>query len=487
MARGAGANAVGGYRCRAQVLEGLTHLGLSMLGADPSQRDLKEILLVMELLGRAACPAPMLNVALTNLALAQRAADSPQVAAVLECIRKAEAVPCVAWGHFDGDSLAGRCLLTGERLNGKLALLDGMQIATHLVVMLGGTAGVAIAELTARGVEIRETPGLGMPPLCEVTLRNVPVRYFAAMDSELADLAWIARLGLLARAAGAARRSFELAVDYAKVRKQFGQLIGRFQAIQHKLADCLISIEASELLLANAVEAWERRDTAWRLHCASAFAFAGPALRQVSLEVHHTFGAIGDRRRRGAPPFPTRASLISARLGRAPRRRTDRRHAIALPVGGTPNRTSDWPPTFRQEVRNWLAIHWDTDAQNRERAQPFEQRDFDRAFSQKLARQGWIAVSWPQEYGGQSRSPLEQFVFVEEMSYARGRTAAHTCGSELVGPALIAFGTLEQKENFLPAILRGERHSFVSATASRRLAPILRDFAPAPCATVIDG
>ena len=152
---------------------------------------------------------------------------------------------------------------------------------THLVVMLE-RAGVAIAELTARGVEIRETPGLGMPPLCQSDLAERACGCFAAMDSELADLAWIARLGLLARAAGAARRSFELAVDYAKVRKQFGQLIGRFQAIQHKLADCLISIEASELLLANAVEAWERRDTAWRLHCASAFAFAGPALRQVS-------------------------------------------------------------------------------------------------------------------------------------------------------------------------------------------------------------
>ena len=131
---------------------------------------------------------------------------------------------------------------------------------------------------------------------------------------------------------------------------------------------------------------------------------------------------------------------------------------LRSPVGGTPElNLGPAADAFRQEVRNWLAIHWDTDAQNRERAQPFEQRDFDRAFSQKLARQGWIAVSWPQEYGGQSRSPLEQFVFVEEMSYARAPTAAHTCGSELVGPALIAFGTLEQKENFLPAILRGER------------------------------
>ena len=60
-------------------------------------------------------------------------------------------------------------------------------------------------------------------------------------NAALADLLRVARLALLARAHGAARRAFEMAVDYAKERKQFGQPIGRFQAIQHKLADNLIA------------------------------------------------------------------------------------------------------------------------------------------------------------------------------------------------------------------------------------------------------
>ena len=56
----------------------------------------------------------------------------------------------------------------------------------------------------------------------------------------------------MARAYGAARRAFELAVDYAKERQQFGQPIGKFQAIQHKLANCLIALEGVRLTLDHA-------------------------------------------------------------------------------------------------------------------------------------------------------------------------------------------------------------------------------------------
>ena len=57
------------------------------------------------------------------------------------------------------------------------------------------------------------------------------------------DLRLIAGLCVAARAHGAARRAFEMAVAYGKERRQFGRPIGSFQAIQHKLADCLIRLE----------------------------------------------------------------------------------------------------------------------------------------------------------------------------------------------------------------------------------------------------
>jgi alkylation response protein AidB-like acyl-CoA dehydrogenase len=113
--------------------------------------------------------------------------------------------------------------------------------------------------------------------------------------------------------------------------------------------------------------------------------------------------------------------------------------------------------TFRLEVRSWLALHWDEARRTRHRAMPFALRGLDRAFSQELGVKGWMAVSSPPAFGGQGRGQLEQYGFVEEMSYAGAPTSAHTCGTELVGPALIRFGTHTQCAEFLPAILRGER------------------------------
>ena len=73
-----------------------------------------------------------------------------------------------------------------------------------------------------------------------------------------------------------------MAVDYARIRTQFGQLIGKFQAIQHKLANNKISLEASRLMLANAAAQHDAGAGNWRVFASAAVAFAGPALRRVA-------------------------------------------------------------------------------------------------------------------------------------------------------------------------------------------------------------
>ncbi|HEX3723697.1 MAG TPA: acyl-CoA dehydrogenase, partial [Nitrolancea sp.] len=55
----------------------------------------------------------------------------------------------------------------------------------------------------------------------------------------------VAAVGAAAEMLGASRKSLEMSVDYAKVRKQFGQFIGQFQAVKHKLAEMLEKVEAS--------------------------------------------------------------------------------------------------------------------------------------------------------------------------------------------------------------------------------------------------
>ena len=87
-------------------------------------------------------------------------------------------------------------------------------------------------------------------------------------------------------------RGFDLIVDYAKVRTQFGKKIGQYQAIQHKLANCLIGLDISRLAIARATAMYDRNDNDWTYAADVAFSVASPALRQVVLETHHAFGGV---------------------------------------------------------------------------------------------------------------------------------------------------------------------------------------------------
>lgn len=70
---------------------------------------------------------------------------------------------------------------------------------------------------------------------------------------------------------------------------------------------------------------------------------------------------------------------------------------------------------FRAEVRAWLDTHWNAERRAAHEALPKTQRLWDPEFSRELGAQGWIALSWPKKFGGQARSPMEQWVFAEEM------------------------------------------------------------------------
>jgi len=74
----------------------------------------------------------------------------------------------------------------------------------------------------------------------------------------------------------------------------------------------------------------------------------------------------------------------------------------------------------------------------------------------QLGRDGWLALSWPREYGGQGRSQLDQLVFTDEAALAGVPVPFLTLNT--VGPTIMKFGTPEQKEFFLPRIAAGDLH-----------------------------
>lgn len=116
---------------------------------------------------------------------------------------------------------------------------------------------------------------------------------------------------------------------------------------------------------------------------------------------------------------------------------------------------------FRQEVRDFikkeLPRDWNGVGFNVEDefSSP-EILGLRRSMARKLGEKGWLALSWPKQYGGLGRSHMEQLIFNEEVSY-NGVPGVDIFGVGMIGPTLIAHGSEEQKKEHLGYIARGER------------------------------
>lgn len=301
--------------------------GLTALGADQREGGLREIALVFEELGQASCPAPLLGAVAANLGLAPHRSSFAPAGALLDELREGKATVAAAFGAFDGDSGAGRAEVGGEArsrvLNGRIAFVEGAACATHFFIFTDRPTGAAMVGASAPGLTVTATPGLAVPAYSELLFRDTPATLLAMEAEALGDIVFVSRLACAARAVGAAQRAFELAVEHAKVRRQFGQLIGQFQAIQHKLANCLISLEGARLTIHNAAEARDAGFGDWRALCSAALAFASPALREVSVQTHCALGAIGYSEEHEAPRHFRRVHADLTRFGGVARARAE--------------------------------------------------------------------------------------------------------------------------------------------------------------------
>lgn len=112
---------------------------------------------------------------------------------------------------------------------------------------------------------------------------------------------------------------------------------------------------------------------------------------------------------------------------------------------------------FRREVRTWLEENLPAGWLEEGFTQtPEERAAFSREWRQVLYEGGWICASWPREYGGRGLSTLEAVVLNEEFARARAPLRADFFGDTLVGPTMFQWGTEEQKQYFIPRILKGE-------------------------------
>jgi alkylation response protein AidB-like acyl-CoA dehydrogenase len=113
--------------------------------------------------------------------------------------------------------------------------------------------------------------------------------------------------------------------------------------------------------------------------------------------------------------------------------------------------------SYRLAARNWIAS-----ALPREWAEDHDPPSFEedirrrREWDRLKARDGWAGIPWPRAYGGRGEGPVEEYVFYEEATRAHAPNTANAIGLDLAGPALMEFGTDEQRARFLPRIINAE-------------------------------
>ena len=110
---------------------------------------------------------------------------------------------------------------------------------------------------------------------------------------------------------------------------------------------------------------------------------------------------------------------------------------------------------FRTEVRDFLSKNLDSNMSSKMKLGIMLSKEEIEAWHSKLNEKGWLAGSWPKKYGGQNWGVIESFIFEEECS-AVGAPRILPFAFNMLGPVLMAFGSDEQKNYWLPRMLNGD-------------------------------
>jgi len=283
-------------------------LGLSLPEAyGGSALGMVETAIVLDEMGRAAYPGPYLPTALAAHAIAI-AGTAAQKKHWLTAIATGGARATIAFVDadlsWDPQATATRAekLGAGWRLAGAKQFVAWANVADVVLV-----PARAPEVLTLFLVE-PATAGLGVKPLTGIdlgtrwaalTLENVVVGADAVLGAPggagpiIDDLLRRAAVAAAAEMLGAARRCLDMSVSYAKVREQFGQPIGAFQAIRHKCAEMLLEVENSHAAVYYAAWALDAAAPDAALAASVAKAYVSEAARRVCGEALQVHGGIG--------------------------------------------------------------------------------------------------------------------------------------------------------------------------------------------------
>ncbi|MCV7444186.1 acyl-CoA dehydrogenase [Mycobacterium paraense] len=392
---------------------------------------LPELVVVVEELGRAVAPGPFVPTVIASAVVAKD--GTPE--------QKSRLLPGLIDGTVTaGIGLAGDVRVSDGVANGSAGIVLGAGLADLLVIAAGddlllverGRSGVSVdvpdnLDPTRRSGRVRlDDVGIGSGDI-------VP----GARESALAR----ARTLLAAEAVGGASDCVEAAVDYAKVRQQFGRTIATFQAVKHHCANMLVASESATAAVWDAsraaAEDSSEDEAQFRLIAAVAAALAFPAYArnaEMNIQVH---GGIGFTWEHDAHLHLRRALVTTALFGGdGPAADVFERTA----AGAVRENSLDLPPEA-EELRT--QIH--ADAAEIAALDKQAQRD-------KLIETGYVMPHWPKPWG-RGADAVEQLVIEEEFRAAGIKRPDYGITGWVI-LTLIQHGTPWQIERFVEKALR---------------------------------
>jgi alkylation response protein AidB-like acyl-CoA dehydrogenase len=291
-----------------------------------------ELCLVVEELGRAQIPLPLLPASVACALPIQRYGTPAQRAEWLPAIAEGRimtyALATSRGGWNDpGAGLVVRRSDGGFVLDGTAWFVPYADAAAQLVVVAHrlespDALAVLVVDAAAGGVRARRLDVVGLEPLYRVDLDSVLVpadRLLGGDDDGAAVVETITSHGAAATCAamiGGAERVLEMTVEHARQREQFGGPIGRFQAVQHHCADLAIDVLTGRYLAYEAI--WrlaEGLDAATEVSMAKAA--VGEAYQRVVARGHQVHGAIGFTREHDLHRYLRHATAAGLAFGDA--------------------------------------------------------------------------------------------------------------------------------------------------------------------------
>jgi len=281
--------------------EGLVDLGVSGLiipaAYGGSGLELLDFALAAEELGYACTPGPFIGVAMATVALLE-GGDAAQREQWLPRIASGKALATIAFGEGDGewDPRKYAARVQGDQLTGAKPFVPYASAADAIIVAAHDSngPGLWLVERGAPGIEIIRLKVNDLTRRVEtVRFTGTPARKLGGNAAALQRTLNAGCVLIAGDAYGGSSRCLEMAVQYAKQREQFGQIIGAFQAVKHQVANLACELEPSLSLYWYAAHAFDRIHDKSERHAALAKAHLSDLYDRVTRDTTELHGGIG--------------------------------------------------------------------------------------------------------------------------------------------------------------------------------------------------